>query len=357
MWDVFLSHTFADKDFVRKLASDLDKKGFDVWLDEWELAVGDSLREKVEEGIKESASVAVVLSPNSVKSKWVSVEINAAFAHQLEQKSVFLLPVLYKPCEIPPFLKDKVYADFTQAYDNGLVALVKRLLASKIIQYGFPTVYTQIDDSTLRSLINSYAQIMHTTISILSTDGRRAVSEQMQWPMFCHSLRTSFEDAARSDKRALRQVKETRTSLMYECHTGLIDFAVPIMVEAEVVGAVFCGQRRLREPDRTIINKLNDLDHKSGKPKGTLLSQLREIEVVDMTTVEKEMKLLVNLADKIGSQCGELFTQRKLLSDGHRQTQQMRSTPKKTLRVSGRDRKIYRSQHKSRRGKRKPRKG
>ncbi len=52
---VFLSHTKTDKEFVRRLAGDLDALGFKVWFDEWELRVGDSLVGTIEKAIDESA--------------------------------------------------------------------------------------------------------------------------------------------------------------------------------------------------------------------------------------------------------------------------------------------------------------
>lgn len=45
---------------------------------------------------------------------------------ELEQKEVFVLPILYKECEIPLLLKDKIYADFRSSYKLGLGALLNR---------------------------------------------------------------------------------------------------------------------------------------------------------------------------------------------------------------------------------------
>ena len=51
MSSVFLSHNSADKPFVRKLALDLEKAGVRCWLDEAEIKVGDSLLDKIRDGI------------------------------------------------------------------------------------------------------------------------------------------------------------------------------------------------------------------------------------------------------------------------------------------------------------------
>jgi hypothetical protein len=129
---IFLSHSSKDKTFVRKLAEDLISRGVPVWFDEWELKVGDSMNERIGQGIKESAWLAVVLSKNSVESKWVQKELNAALTTELQNKQVFVLPIIIDNCEIPVFLQDKVFADFRRDYDQGLASLLKRLIPEKV---------------------------------------------------------------------------------------------------------------------------------------------------------------------------------------------------------------------------------
>ena len=75
MSSVFLSHSSADRDFVRRLGADLRESGVHVWIDEAEIQVGDSLIRKIGDGINEVDYLAVVLSPSSVSSKWVNREL------------------------------------------------------------------------------------------------------------------------------------------------------------------------------------------------------------------------------------------------------------------------------------------
>jgi len=124
----FLCHSSQDKDAVRRIALDLEQRGLRVWFDEWELQVGDSLHDKISEGLDSSGYLVVFLSPSSVASGWARKEMNAGLARELELRSVFVLPVLLKECRLPAFLKDKKYADFRRNYDEGLRALVGRLL-------------------------------------------------------------------------------------------------------------------------------------------------------------------------------------------------------------------------------------
>lgn len=117
---------------MRRLAEDLKATGVDVWLDEWEIRVGDSLRQRIEEGIQSSAWLAVILSEHSVGSQWVNRELNAAFARELEVQRVFILPIRIDNCEIPVFLKDKFYADFRFDYEAGLRSLLKAIVGHDV---------------------------------------------------------------------------------------------------------------------------------------------------------------------------------------------------------------------------------
>lgn len=126
-WVVFISHSHTDRDFVERLAEDLTKRGISVWYDKWELLPGDSLRERIAAGIRQSSFFAPVISTASQGSKWVSKELDEAFAQQVERQGNFILPVLIERCEPPPMLSGLVYADFSRDYRDGLVSLLRVL--------------------------------------------------------------------------------------------------------------------------------------------------------------------------------------------------------------------------------------
>jgi serine/threonine protein kinase len=118
---VFISYSSADSDFAEKLASDLRASGIGVWFDKWEIKVGDSIIQNINDGIRDNDYLAIVLSPTSVKSRWVRKELNAALMKELEEsRSVVVLPILCKDCDIPPLLVGKRYADFREDYERGL---------------------------------------------------------------------------------------------------------------------------------------------------------------------------------------------------------------------------------------------
>ncbi|WP_245738920.1 toll/interleukin-1 receptor domain-containing protein [Nitrosomonas marina] len=100
---IFLSHTHADKAFVRKLAADLEAHGVRYWLDEAEIKVGQSLIKKIRQGLDGVDFVAAILSPDSIASPWVQRELDVAMNQEISGRQVKVLPILYRPCELPAF--------------------------------------------------------------------------------------------------------------------------------------------------------------------------------------------------------------------------------------------------------------
>jgi TIR domain len=123
---IFICHSSKDKPFVRKLAGDLRAFGIPVWLDEWELLPGDSLNEKIQQGLSDSSWLLVILSKSSVKSRWVTRELNAGLTEELHRRDSFVVPVRIDLCRVPLFLRDKSYANFRVSYADGLAALLRR---------------------------------------------------------------------------------------------------------------------------------------------------------------------------------------------------------------------------------------
>jgi predicted nucleotide-binding protein len=130
---VFISHSHHDKAFVRSLAKKLLVHNIDVWYDDWELRFGDSLISKIRQGIDEVDFLLAVISPSSVNSQWVQKELDVAMNREIENRRVNVIPLVRKECELPGFLKGKLYADFQTSHKSRssfpkLVASIHRHL-------------------------------------------------------------------------------------------------------------------------------------------------------------------------------------------------------------------------------------
>jgi hypothetical protein len=160
---IFISYSHADKSFVDKLALNLVNHEAHVWVDTWELNVGDSILNRVQEAIQSSSALLIVLSKASVASEWCKKELNAGLMRELDEKKVIVLPVLVEDCEIPAFLREKLYADFRKDFKGGLKALVETVArVTRIDQGRLKMGNAQIDWSETWGYIDKRFQVDYT---------------------------------------------------------------------------------------------------------------------------------------------------------------------------------------------------
>ena len=96
MQQIFISYSRKDMGFVRKLAGDLEKAGYDVWWDLTDLRGGDDWVRVIPAAIELSQHFIIVLSPNSIESEWVRKEYTQALS--LRRK---IIPIMLASTGVP----------------------------------------------------------------------------------------------------------------------------------------------------------------------------------------------------------------------------------------------------------------
>jgi Tol biopolymer transport system component len=92
--DVFISHASEDKGAVaRPLAEHLRDLGVSVWFDEFELKIGDPLREKIDDGLRHSRVGVVILSQSFFSKNWPKRELDGLTVRQIAGERNVILPV------------------------------------------------------------------------------------------------------------------------------------------------------------------------------------------------------------------------------------------------------------------------
>lgn len=124
---IFISYSHNDKDFVDQLASNLVRHKARVWVDRWELNVGDSIIDRIQNAIQESDAFIIIISKSSMNSDWCKKELSSGFLRELEEKRVIVLPVLLENAEMPIFLRGKMYADFRTNFDDGFKKILEAI--------------------------------------------------------------------------------------------------------------------------------------------------------------------------------------------------------------------------------------
>jgi hypothetical protein len=178
---IFISYSSKDSDFVDRLAAQLVHHKVNVWIDRWEMHVGESLLDRIQEAIQDASALLVVLSPDSVESEWCKKELNSGLIRELEERRIVVLPVLIRSCEIPLFLREKLYADFRTDFDSGLrailesVAKVTNKWRNRLVEPKFHTDwaidwFTTNDGTPLirLTLVESVISLPFTVLSVIS---------------------------------------------------------------------------------------------------------------------------------------------------------------------------------------------
>ena len=142
MKDIFLCHTGADKDWVEELAKRLEEESIEnrnitVWFDKWDIEGGANLLDKIEQGLKTSSLVGVVLSPAMTRAEWPKMEWQSQVYEDPAGRKARILPILRhqfdpvtgEPIEIPLPLRFLKRYDFTnpKRYEAELRELVRRI--------------------------------------------------------------------------------------------------------------------------------------------------------------------------------------------------------------------------------------
>jgi hypothetical protein len=132
MFDLFISHNRAEKEWARSLVIELRKLNLNCFFDEESIRLGDDIIQKIGDGLKTSRHVALLLSPDSVKSRWVELEWASSMYEDVDASARKLIPILRRTCEIPYVLKRLNYLD-ARDLDTETVA---RKLADAILPEG-----------------------------------------------------------------------------------------------------------------------------------------------------------------------------------------------------------------------------
>jgi hypothetical protein len=115
--DVFICHASEDKsDIIKPLVAAFKREGISYWHDEAEIKWGDSIVEKVNEGLRISRYVIVVISKHFLLKKWPQRELNSVLNVESSTGKVRVLPLIVGTDKVKrdifqkyPLLNDKFY--------------------------------------------------------------------------------------------------------------------------------------------------------------------------------------------------------------------------------------------------------
>lgn len=128
-YDVFVSHAWEDKEeFVDGLVDELRKAGLKVWYDTSHIKWGDSMRQKIDEGLRHSRFGIVVLSPNYIAERkyWTKAELDGLFQLESIHRKT-LLPIWHN-------LTKQQVMDFSPIIANKIAMTTATMTAKEMAE-------------------------------------------------------------------------------------------------------------------------------------------------------------------------------------------------------------------------------
>lgn len=119
---IFISHSYRDTEFAHKLADDLRRLGYGIWISPESIRLGENWAQALDRGLAECGIYLLVLSQAAADSRWVKSE--TAVAIELQQAGeIRFVPVLLELGRYPAEWQQYQRADFVEDYQAGLVQL------------------------------------------------------------------------------------------------------------------------------------------------------------------------------------------------------------------------------------------
>jgi hypothetical protein len=149
---IFLSHNYKDKDVVGPIAVQLAEKfGQDnVFYDSWSIRPGDGIIGEMNNGLERCKYFFFFISRNSLESKMVSLEWQAAL-HKSTNSDMRFIPIKVDNANQPVILIDKLYIDmYKEGLDQTLLRMIDVIENKPSVPYAdtFENVIVKIESLT-----------------------------------------------------------------------------------------------------------------------------------------------------------------------------------------------------------------
>lgn len=92
-WSCFISYSSRDQAFADRLYADLQAHGVRCWFAPKDMPIGAKIRDSIDEAIRETGKMLLVLSKSSMASNWVEKEFETAFEEEQHRHDVVLFPI------------------------------------------------------------------------------------------------------------------------------------------------------------------------------------------------------------------------------------------------------------------------
>jgi hypothetical protein len=133
---VFLSHSSKDKLFVDRIFDSLQKSEIKAWYDKYEMIPGDSILDKINEGLSKCNIGILILSKNffNASTGWTKKELNYYLNKRINTgtDNFVILNIDLEMDELPPLLQEYLYIDMKNLGEEEAIKKIVETLRIKL---------------------------------------------------------------------------------------------------------------------------------------------------------------------------------------------------------------------------------
>lgn len=155
-----------------------------------------------------------------------------------------------------------------------------------------------IDFEKVNALLEGFNKTTGFVTAILDLDGN--ILSKSGWRQICTEFHRINPETSKkctiSDTQLANKISEGEKYYFYKCLNGLVDVAVPIIINGEHIANLFSGQFFFEEPDSTFFKKQAE---KYGFDEVKYMAALKNVPVVSQEKVKTAMDFLQSMTQMI----------------------------------------------------------
>lgn len=181
-----------------------------------------------------------------------------------------------------------------------------------------------LDIPTLRELLDSLDEVHGMPSAIVDREGN--ILTATAWQDICtkfHRVNPETEKKCiESDTHIKGELDKNMSHVIYRCPLGLVDAAIPIIIEGEYLGSIFTGQLFIEPPDEAYFI---EQARQYGFNETEYLTAMRKVPCYTEEQLHKNLTFMHQLAQMLAKQGLQAIRQREILELLQKSEERLRS--------------------------------
>lgn len=171
-----------------------------------------------------------------------------------------------------------------------------------------PKLTDLMDADALTEILDVFATVTHTTVSICGRDGKPICRPSGQNP-FCRLMldsKAGRQACRRSHQAALARAADERKPISLTCHAGLIQYAAAVVMDGQLLATIVMGDLPSRPLDRQTVDALAETYQIDRGSMEQALGHVRPWSDEQMSAAVEFLQLLANTLARFCQQENQL---------------------------------------------------